>query len=364
MRDLAIHGEDLILATHGRSFWVLDDISPLRQFSAKIAADEATLLKPTPAVRAKRSTETDTPIQPDEPTARNPPDGAVIDYYLAHDASRPVTIEVFDSAGTLARRVSSTDPAPFTPAELARELIPTYWIRMTRAPAASAGMHRWVWDLHYATPRSPKRGFPISAVPGDTPQEPLGPPANPGVYRVRLSIGAHQWEQPLVVNSDPRVKIAPADSLAQFELAKRLADALDSSTGALFEARSLRAQLKDRTSHAGGALADRMQSLDHRIGELLEPPEAGGAPQRGLASVNGDFATLYTQATGADAAPTAVQVAETDRCLKEWQGLKDKWQHVRDDEVASLNKELAKASLPKLEPQLAPPQDLDSVDEE
>jgi hypothetical protein len=275
-----------------------------------------------------------------------------------------VTIEVFDSAGTLARRVSSTDPAPFTPAELARELIPTYWIRMTRAPAASAGMHRWVWDLHYATPRSPKRGFPISAVPGDTPQEPLGPPANPGVYRVRLSIGAHQWEQPLVVNPDPRVKIAAADSLAQFELAKRLADALDSSTGALFEARSLRAQLKDRTSHAGGALADRMQSLDHRIGELLEPPEAGGAPQRGLASVNGDFATLYTQATGADAAPTAVQVAETDRCLKEWQGLKDKWQHVRDDEVASLNKELAKASLPKLEPQLAPPQDLDSVDEE
>ena len=364
MRDLAIHGEDLILATHGRSFWVLDDISPLRQFTAKIAADEATLLKPAPAVRAKRSTETDTPIQPDEPTARNPPDGAVIDYYLAHDANRPVTIEVFDSAGSLARRVSSTDPAPFTPAELARELIPTYWIRMTPAPAASSGMHRWIWDLHYAAPRSPRRGFPISAVPGDTPQEPLGPPANPGVYRVRLSIGAHHWEQPLVVNPDPRVKITPADSLAQFELATRLADALDSSTGALFEARSLRAQLKDRSGHASGALADRLQSLDHQIGELLEPPDAEGAPQRGLGSVNGDFATLYAQATGADAAPTAVQAAETDRCLKEWRGLKDRWQHVREEEVASLNKELTKASLPKLSPELAPPQDLESADEE
>jgi photosystem II stability/assembly factor-like uncharacterized protein len=364
MRDLAIHGEDLILATHGRSFWVLDDISPLRQYTAKFAADEATLLKPAAAVRAKRSTETDTPIQPDEPTARNPPDGAVIDYYLAHDANHPVTIEVFDSAGTLARRVSSGDPAPFTPAELAHELIPTYWIRMTRAPAASAGMHRWIWDLHYATPRSARRGFPISAVPGDTPQEPLGPPANPGVYRVRLSIGAHQWEQPLIVNPDPRVRITAADFSSQFELAQRLAGALDSSTGALLEARSLRAQLKDRTSRASGTLADRIQSLDHQIGELLEPPEAGGAPQRGLASVNGDFSGLYTQVTGADAAPTAAELAATDRCLKEWQGLKDRWQHVRDDEVAGLNKELAKASLPNLKPELAPPQDLDSADEE
>ncbi len=193
---------------------------------------------------------------------------------------------------------------------------------MTPAPAASAGMHRWVWDLHYATPRSPRRGFPISAVPGDTPEEPLGPPANPGVYRVRLSIGAHQWEQPLIVNPDPRVKIAPADFLAQFELAQRLADALDSSTVALFEARSLRAQLKDRTSHASGALAIGSNRLDHHIGDLLEPPDAGGVAQPSLASVNGDFATLYAQVTGADAAPTAVQVAETDRCLKEWQALR------------------------------------------
>jgi photosystem II stability/assembly factor-like uncharacterized protein len=364
MRDLAIHGEDLILATHGRSFWVLDDISPLRQFTAKVAADEATLLKPAAAVRAKRSTETDTPIQPDEPTARNPPDGAVIDYYLAHDASHPVTIEVFDSAGTLARRVSSTDPAPFTPEELALQLIPSYWVRMTRAPAAGAGMHRWVWDLHYATPRSPRRGFPISAVPGDTPQEPQGPPANPGVYRVRLSIGAHQWEQPLTVAPDPRVKIAPADFQAQFELAQRLAGALDSSSRALLEARSLRAQIKDLTGHASGVLNDRIQSLDHHLGDLLEPADAGGAAPAGLASVNGDFATLYAQITGADAAPTVVQVAETDRCLMEWQALKERWQQLRKDEVTSLNKELAQASLSTLKPELAAPQDLDSADED
>jgi photosystem II stability/assembly factor-like uncharacterized protein len=364
MRDLAIHGDDLIVATHGRSFWVLDDISPLRQFTAKFAAAEASLLKPATAVRAKRSTETDTPIQPDEPTARNPPDGAVIDYYLAHDANRPVTIEIFDSAGALARRVSSTDPAPFTQAQLARELIPTYWIRMTQPPAATAGMHRWIWDLHYATPRSVKYGFPISAVPADTPLEPAGPPANPGNYRVRLSIGAHQWETVLTVNADPRVKIGPADFTAQFDLARRLAAGLDASTGALLEARSIRAQLKDLSSRGSGKLADRIQSLDHHIGELLESANESAAPQRGLEGLNGDFATLYGQVTGADAAPTAVQIAETDRALKEWQGLMDGWQHLRADELTGLNKDLARASLPKLSPELAPPQDLDSADEE
>ncbi len=364
MRDLAVHGEDLILATHGRSFWVLDDISPLRQFTAKIAADEAALLKPAPAVRAKRSTETDTPIQPDEPTARNPPDGAVLDYYLARNASRPVTIEIFDSAGVLARRVSSTDPPPFTKGELERELIPAYWIRMTPPPSAAAGMHRWIWDLHYAPPRSVKRGFPISAVPGDTPQEPAGPPANPGIYRVRLSIGAQQWEQPLVVHADPRVRIGPADFSAQFELAQRLAGALDGSTGALLEARSLRAQLKELTGRNAGMPADRIQALDHEIGELLEPAEGSGPPARGLERLNGDFAALYAQVTGADAAPTAVQAAETERCLNDWQGLQGGWRHLRDEEVASLNKDLAKASLPRLNPELAPPQDLDSADEE
>jgi len=364
MRDLAIHGEDLIVATHGRSFWVLDDISPLRQFTANFASAEATLLKPAPAVRAKRSAGTDTPIQPDEPTGRNPPDGAMIDYYLAHDASQPVTIEILDSGGALVRRVSSTDPPPFTQAELARELIPAYWIRMRQAPSTNAGMHRWIWDLHYAPPRSERRGFPISAVPGDTPMEPAGPPANPGSYRVRLSIGAHQWEVPLMVAPDPRVKIGPADYLAQFELAQRLAGGLDGSTGALLEARSIRAQLKSLAGRGSGNLSDKIQALDHHIGALLEPADDSGAPQRGLQSLNGDFATLYSQVTGADAAPTTVQVDETDRALKEWQGLKDRWQHLRDEEMAGLNQELAKASLPKLSPELAPPQDLEFADEE
>jgi hypothetical protein len=364
MRDLAIHGEDLVVATHGRSFWVLDDISPLRQFTAKLASGEAALLNPAPAVRVKRDTGTDTPIQPDEPAGRNPPDGAVIDYYLAHDARHPLTIEILDSSGALVRRVSSTDPPPFSREQLERELIPVYWIGRAPPPAASAGMHRWVWDLHYAAPRSVKRGFPISAVPGDTPQEPAGPPANPGNYRVRLRIGAQQWEAVLAVTPDPRISITAEDFSAQFGLARRLAAALDASTGALLEARSMRAQLKDLTGQGTGSLAGQIQSLDQHIGALIGSADDGDAPHRGLETLNGDFATLYTQVTGVDAAPTAVQVAETDRALAEWQALEDRWQHLRDDEVVGLNRVLVKVPLPRLRPDLEPPRDLDFADED
>jgi photosystem II stability/assembly factor-like uncharacterized protein len=364
MRDLAIHDQDLIVATHGRSFWVLDDISPLRQFTPALAANEATLLKPAPALRVRRSTGTDTPIQPDEPAGRNPPDGAVIDYYLAHDSSRPVTIEVLDSSGALVRRVSSTDPAPFTQAQLERELIPTYWIRMAQRPAANAGMHRWIWDLHYPPPRSVRRGFPISAVPGDTPQEPAGPLAEPGSYRVRLRIGTHQWEEMLTVGADPRIKIGPKDFSAQFDFARRLAAGLDASTGALLEARSIRAQLKDLTEHAGGSLAEKIRALDPHIAALLESADEGAAPHRGLERLNGDFATLYTQVTGVDAAPTTVQEAESDLAIKEWTELEAAWQRLRGGEIAELNRELAKSRLPRLRESLEPPRDLDFADEE
>jgi photosystem II stability/assembly factor-like uncharacterized protein len=364
MRDLAIHDRDLIVATHGRSFWILDDISPLRQSTALAAAKEAFLMKPAPAVRVMRSTGTDTPIQPDEPAGRNPPDGAVIDYYLAHDSSRAVTIEIFDSSGTLVRRASSADAPLFTPAQLERELIPTYWIRMPPAPAANAGMHRWVWDMHYAPPRSAKHGFPISAVPGDTPQEPLGPSANLGSYRVRLRVGAHQWEQSLDIVADPRVKIRAEDFSAQFDLARHLAAALDGSTGVLLEARSIRAQLKDVAAHAGADLAARIGALDLRIASLLEGADDGAAPVRGLERLNGDVATLYTQVTDVDAEPTAAQVRETDLAATDLSRIQAGWQSLRDGAVAELDRELLKARLPRLRFDIEPPTNLDFADAE
>jgi photosystem II stability/assembly factor-like uncharacterized protein len=363
MRDLAVHDHDLIVATHGRGFWILDDISPLRQFTPALAASEATLLAPAPALRVRRSTGTDTPIQPDEPAGQNPPDGAVIDYYLNKNVSQTLSIEVLDASGAVIRRVSSVDPPQFTPEELQRELIPEYWIRKIAPPATTPGMHRWVWDLHYTAPRSVQRGFPISAVPGDTPREPLGPVAAPGVYQVRLSVGKHQWRVPLTVMADPRVKMSAQEFAVQLATTRRLAEAFDESTAALLESRSLRAQLKELSAKGDGPLSEQMHLLDTHISELVE--SAKGEPaRRGLEQLNDDAAGLYGQINGVDAVPTAVQLEETGRVDAEWQALEPKWRRLHDVDVPAVNRALAKARLPRIVPDSAPPRDLNFADED
>jgi hypothetical protein len=364
MRDLAIHDRDLIVATHGRAFWILDDISPLREFSSKLASNEATLLEPAPALRVRRSTGTDTPIQPDEPAGQNPPDGAVIDYFLNKDASRPVVIEVLDAGGTIVARASSADPPQFSSEEIERELIPRYWIRKLMRPATTSGMHRWVWDLHYTAPRSLQRGFPISAVPGDTPQEPAGPIAAPGAYQVRLSMGAHQWRMPLTVLADPRVKMSTQDYAAEFNTAHELAEAFDQSSAALLECKSLRAQLEKLKPKNAGPLTEQFNMLDTHIGELMESPETTAPRRRGLERLNGDVAILYGQINGVDALPTAAQTDETARARGDWRLLEQRWRQLHEVEVPQLNRALAKARLPRLVPDAEPPRDLNFADEE
>jgi photosystem II stability/assembly factor-like uncharacterized protein len=364
MRDLAVHDQDLIVATHGRAFWILDDIGPLRHYSPQLGSSEATLLEPSPAIRVRRSTGTDTPLQPDEPAARNPPDGAVIDYYLGKDASKGLSIEVLDARGTLVTRVSSTDPPQYSPEQRERELIPQYWIRQLVPPSSKTGMHRWVWDLHYAAPRSEQRGYPISAVPGDTPQEPQGPTAAPGDYQVRLSIGAHQWHVPLKVLPDPRVKMSPQDYAAQFTTAHELAGAFDASSAALLSCKSMRAQLKPLEANARGALKDQIHLLDTHINELMESPEKGQPLRRGLERLNGDAAVIYEQINGVDAVPTVAQDEQTQRIAGDWRELEPRWRQLRDVEVPRLNHSLRNARMARISPDTEPPRDLDFADED
>ena len=348
MRDLAIHDQDLIVATHGRAFWILDDIGPLRAFAANGTPKAITLLKPSPAVRVRRSTGTDTPIPPDEPAGRNPPTGAVIDYYLPQTA-KSVAIELLDSRGGIVRRLSSSDTG-YSEEQRAKELIPAYWIRQPKALAATAGLNRFVWDLHYTTPRAAKRSFPISAVPGDTPQEPLGPVAIPGTYLVRLSVGAHHWEQPLTVMPDPRVGIAQADYVAQLAVAQSLAQALDASTGALLETKNLRKQLKTSSIANTETIAAPAKALDEKMRSLMEstPGSQDAAGHRGLERVNGDIANVYEQIVGADAAPTSSQRSAAAGLLQEWQAIAAASAKIRQEDLGAFNRTLTKAHLPIL----------------
>jgi photosystem II stability/assembly factor-like uncharacterized protein len=202
IRDLVIHENDVVVGTHGRSFWILDDIAPLRQLTPEVSVAPAHLFAPSAVYRFPRDTNTDTPLPPEEPAGKNPPDGAVIYYNLKAAAGGPVTLEISDAAGKLVRRFSSADAPPPADPNLN---VPAYWVRPFQPLAAGAGMHRFVWDLHAAAAGRGGRGggCPISAIYMDTPCS-EGAWMPPGTYTVKLTVSGQSYTRSVVVKPDPR----------------------------------------------------------------------------------------------------------------------------------------------------------------
>ncbi len=359
MRDLWIHDDDLILATHGRSIWILDDISRLRQITST-PPHQVVLLRPADAYRMQRSTWSDTPIPPDEPLAANPPAGAVIEFFLPHDARGVVMLEVFDGSERLVRRFRSDDPPQPGAEELARELIPQYWIKPPRVLPAQGGMHRWVWDLRYPAPLATTRGYPISAVPHATPRVPEGPLALPGRYLVRLTVEGRRFEVPLTVKVDPRVAL-PAGALQdQLRLAAELAQLLGASSRTLLAARSEQAQLKALAP--SGATAAALQAWGTRLAEL-----SGSSDKKEgevlLPALQGRIATLYAELIRGDAAPTAAQLSAAATAQRDFTGIAGSWQRLQAD-LAALNATLRAAKLAPIRAELPPPRDLNAADQD
>jgi photosystem II stability/assembly factor-like uncharacterized protein len=252
IRDLVIHENDLVAGTHGRGFWILDDVAPLRQMNGESAAADAHLFRPSTALRVRWNNGTDTPLPPEEPAGQNPPDGAVIYYDLKSAASAPVTMEIFDSAKKLVRRYSSDDkPDPIDPALN----VPTYWIRPSAIPATAAGLHRFVWDLCYPPPDSIDHDYPISAIYRDTPRSPMGVLAVPGEYSVKLTVNGKSYTQPLTVKMDPRVKTPLAGLQQQFALAQRIAGLMHQTFEAAQQASAGKAELEGRNRALAALLA-------------------------------------------------------------------------------------------------------------
>ncbi len=274
VRDLAIHADDLVAGTHGRGFWILDDITPLRQASAAAAAASGPFLfVPEAAWRVRRDQYTDTPLPPDEPASKNPPDGAIVDYWLPESARGPVTLEFFTAGGVLARRFSSADPIEPTREELKRQIhVPLYWVRPPEILSARAGAHRFVWDLHYAPPSALEHDYPISAINGDTPRVPQGPLALPGDYTVRLTVNGNRYERPLRVKMDPRVTTGAAGLRAEFDLATRIGRLMNDDAAALGEARA-----KGAMGHVK-SLAELNGELSHLL-EIVDGADAEPATQ-------------------------------------------------------------------------------------
>ena len=351
MRDLWIHDDDLIVATHGRSFWVLDDITPLRQITESLQKSAAVLFKPAAAYRVMRDTNTDTPIPPDEPTAMNPPDGAVVDYFLGQAAEGPVKLEILDAQSKVVRRYASTDKPDLTDEELARQLIPPYWVRMPKILQATAGMHRWVWDLHYTTPLSTRYDYPIAAIPGDTPRLPQGPSALPGQYTVRLTVGGHSFSEQLTVKMDSRVKTSHEGLVQMFQLQARLASLMTESTKDVLQARSAHEQMQKLAGQASGTVGDAISALDKQVSALLGGGGgffAPASPKPTLSRASGEAATLYAQVGRADAAPTVAQMSAAAETEKDFAAVSSQWKQLMSVELPALNRQLHGANIPEI----------------
>jgi hypothetical protein len=195
-RDLAFKDDDLIVATHGRGFWILDDINVLRQ-AGDVGTAAAYLFKPATAIILPTPTDDGTPTQKDEAWAENPPAGAIIDYYLKLGAIGPVVLEILDGAGSAVRRYASTDPvAPIDPNTLVTNAV---WQRPQESLATSAGMHRFVWDFRPQPPSGGRGGRG-----GGGGGRGGAAPVSPATYSVKLTVNGQSYTQPLIVKPDPR----------------------------------------------------------------------------------------------------------------------------------------------------------------
>jgi len=353
IRDLVIHDNDVVVGTHGRSIWILDDVTPLRQLSQRVTSSDAYLFRPETAYRLRRNTNTDTPLPPEEPAGQNPPDGAILDYWLKSAPRGPVTLEILDHAGTVVRRYSSADSlAPTDPDSIN---VPMYWVRPPRQLSADAGMHRFIWDLYYTPATDRQGGYPISAIYHDTPREPQGLMAAPGQYTVRLTVNGRSSTQPFTIKQDPRVK-TPAAGLAQeYALAARVYHAMQRDYQVLQGVRDLRAQLAGLRERAGdGALADAITALDRKAGALQGRAGGGGGRAGGdasqtsatLAQLNAQLGSLLGLVQNADATPTtqaAATASELEHALAEPLAA---WKTLATRDVPALNEQLREAKLP------------------
>lgn len=329
IRDLVIHDDDVVIGTHGRSFWILDDITSLRQLNG--LSSETRLFAPEMATRVHWNNNSDTPLPPEESAGKNPPDGAILDYFIAPGGADRVLLEILDSKGALVRRYDSSEK--LLQVKESDLQVPFYWIRPLQPLSATPGFHRFIWDLHY-TPLGGRSNFPISAIFHDTAPAASSPWVAPGVYQVRFIVGGKSFVQSLHVRMDPRIKTPPAGLAEQHRIAY----------GAYL--------LVNRLRDASGVIAEQSAALE-KLPPEFQPNAQGiltafkalspklGPPQSGLAAVMAlvEEADMTPTGTAVTAFSTSQMAALT--VLADWDSLSTK-------RLIPLNVKLRKAGLAEI----------------
>lgn len=345
VRDLVVHENDLVIATHGRSFWVLDNVTPLRQMSGEVSSADAWLFKPAVAYRVQHGSDQGTPVPFDEPLASNPPNGAVLDYYLKSKPSGPVQLEITDSSGKLVRRFASDDPLPrMDPDPLP---IMTQWVPSPIPLSTEAGVHRFVWDLHYPLPKTvrPRLGGP------------LGPWALPGIYEAKLTVDGKSMSQRLTIKMDPGVKTSQPALIRQFDTANKLAGELGALSSAVRQAEDLQKQIHQREKEASSypelanALEEAQQKLSALAGSenaaefgflVLTLPGSSGVTLWRATSV---VTRLLLLVESADAPPSTDTHMAVDRWAAAAEEVLGRWNALQTEERGRINPMLQRAGL-------------------
>jgi len=362
MRDLWIHGDDVVLGTYGRSLWILDDITPLRQFTSDAPA--VRLFEPAPAIRVRWDVNGDTPLPVEVPTAPNPPEGAILDYSLRSVPDGVMTLTIKDARGAVVRAFTSNTPQAST--LLAN--VPEYWFAPPTMLTKNRGLNRVAWNLRYPNPKILPFGYfgglldfveytlADHAIPGRTPRDqPEGPLALPGTYTVELSADGKTDRKTLVLERDPRTRASDADLEAQFALATRITDALLVTYDSYASLRALRAGVADRIkalTDAGVAadVTDAVKAFDKKVDAV----QNGTAAAPGVGLVNRDLARYYEMLTSGDARPAErlrAAVAETCRGLT---SALASWRNLTASDLPAVNALLAKSKQAPFAPVAVP----------
>ena len=348
IRDLDLHTDhhqnDLVIGTYGRGFWVLDDITPLRQLAANaqsISSSGVYFFEPEDAVRARINSNWDQPFSIEVPHVPNVPYGAIVDYYLSHEPSGPIQLQVFDTQNNLVRTMTSTLPPPIEGADY-----PYYWLASpeSRALGTHVGLNRVNWNLQYEDPPALRHDLEnqMNMTPGSTNPGPHGPQVIPGVYTLKLTVDGQVYTRNITVVNDPRAGESPelmAALRVQNKLTLLSVQGMVQSDQGHGEVDAVRAQLA--TLMHGDLPADvaaQAKTLDAsltKIGGVI-PAGGEGGPGRPAAvdpnalksfmDLNNAYNTLVSMVqVGLDMAPTSTQITtwESDcnnynRTIGEW----------------------------------------------
>lgn len=326
IRDLVVHENDLVIGTHGRSIWILDDFSSLREIPAA-KSGSAHLFEPSLATRVRFNMFGDTPLPPEEPTGQNPPDGAIL-YYQINAEANQVSLEILDQEGASVATFSSDDPPESL--DTTRFPHPTYWIRPQERLSTKTGHHRFVWDLHYSAPRGADRGFAIAAVLQNTPSGPSGPYVPPGTYTVRLTVDGQSTEKSLTVRLDPRVSVSDEDLQLQSDLSLRcylnyekLQDIRLTLDGRLLEKKKWKKGEKERLLKLRGS------GLPGRGDILYGSIRATPADQETIVGLQEKFLYLQEVLQSADARPADQTQKAVEALTLKMNEIKATWDEIK-----------------------------------